>query len=85
MILYARASKIISNPTGSTTKDEFQAGSLTDPYRKFTEEATPNLSDLNFNLEAIHKNDDFNTKGQAILERLNKIATTSTENVSQIV
>lgn len=80
MILYARASKIISNPTGSTTKDEFQAGSLTDLYRKFTEEATPNLSDLNFNLEAIHKNDDFNTKGQAILERLNKIATTSTEN-----
>lgn len=49
MILYARASKIISNPTGSTTKDEFQAGSLTDLYRKFTEEATPNLSDLNFN------------------------------------
>lgn len=80
MILYARASKIISNPTGSTTKDEFQTGSLTDLYRKFTEEATPNLSDLNFNLEAIHKNDDFNTKGQAILERLNKIATTSTEN-----
>lgn len=80
MILYARASKIISNPTGSTTKDEFQAGSLTDLYRKFTEEATPNLSDLNFNLEAIHKNDDFNTKGKAILERLNKIATTSTEN-----
>ena len=33
MILYARASKIISNPTGSTTKDEFQAGSLTDLYR----------------------------------------------------
>lgn len=80
MILYARASKIISNPTGSTTKDEFQAGSLTDLYRKFTEEATPNLSDLNFKLEAIHKDDDFNTKGQAILERLNKIATTSTEN-----
>ena len=80
MILYARASKIISNPTGYTTKDEFQAGSLTDLYRKFTEEATPNLSDLNFNLEAIHKNDDFNTKGKAILERLNKIATTSTEN-----
>lgn len=80
MILYARASKIISNPTGYTTKDEFQAGSLTDLYRKFTEEATPKLSDLNFNLEAIHKNDDFNTKGKAILERLNKIVTTSTEN-----
>ena len=80
MILYARASKIISNPTGYTTKDEFQAGSLTDLYRKFTEEATPNLSDLNFNLEAIHKNNDFDTKGQAILERLNKIATTSTGN-----
>lgn len=78
MILYARASKIIYNIT--TYKDEFQAGSLTDLYRKFTEEATPNLSDLNFNLEAIHKNDDFNTKGKAILERLNKIATTSTEN-----
>ena len=80
MILYARASKIKYNITTYTTKDEFQAGSLTDLYRKFTEEATPNLSDLNFNLEAIHKNDDFNTKGKAILERLNKIATTSTEN-----
>lgn len=80
MILYARASKIISNPTGSTTKDEFQAGSLTDLYRKFTEEATPNLSDLNFNLEAIHKNNDFDTKGQAILERLNKIAKTATSD-----
>ena len=80
MILYARASKIISNPTGSTTKDEFQAGSLTDLYRKFTEEATPNLSDLNFNLEAIHKNDDFNEKGQAILERLNTIAKTKTSD-----
>ena len=80
MILYARASKIISNPTGSTNKDEFQAGSLTDLYRKFTEEATPNLSDLNFNLEAIHKNNDFDTKGQAILERLNKIAKTATSD-----
>lgn len=80
MILYARASKIISNPTGSTTKDEFQAGSLTDLYRKFTEEATPKLSDLNFNLEAIHKNDDFNTKGKAILERLNTIAKTATSD-----
>lgn len=80
MILYARASKIISNPTGSTTKDEFQAGSLTDLYRKFTEEATPNLSDLNFNLEAIHKDNDFDTKGQAILERLNKIAKTETSD-----
>ena len=38
MILYARASKIISNPTGSTTKDEFQAGSLTDLYRKLNQE-----------------------------------------------
>ena len=80
MILYARASKIISNPTGYTTKDEFQAGSLTDLYRKFTEEATPNLSDLNFNLEAIHKDNDFDTKGQAILERLNKIAKTETSD-----
>lgn len=80
MILYARASKIISNPTGSTTKDEFQAGSLTDLYRKFTEEATPNLSDLNFKLEAIHKNNDFDTKGEAILERLTTIAKTATSN-----
>ena len=80
MILYARASKIISNPTGYTTKDEFQAGSLTDLYRKFTEEATPNLSDLNFNLEAIHKNNDFNDKGRAILERLNTIAKTKTSD-----
>ena len=80
MILYARASKIISNPTGSTTKDEFQAGSLTDLYRKFTEEATPNLSDLNFKLEAIHKNNDIDTKGEAILDRLNTIAKTATSD-----
>ena len=73
LILYARA-------LGTNYKTNFEAGSLTNPYGNFTDEAKPNLSELNFNLEAIHKNNDFDIKGQAILYRLNKIANTKTSD-----
>lgn len=73
LILYARA-------LGTNYKTNFEAGSLTNPYRNFTDEAKPNLSELNFNLEAIHKNNDFDSKGQAILHRLNEIANTKTSD-----
>lgn len=79
LILYARAPKVTTGAT-STKKSDFQAGYLTNPYEKFTDEAKPNLSELNFSLEAIHKNNDFNEKGQAILERLNTIAKTKTSD-----
>ena len=81
MILYARANRTRAiTPTGTSYKTNFEAGSLTNPYGNFTDEAKPNLSELNFNLEAIHKNNDFDIKGQAILYRLNKIANTKTSD-----
>lgn len=81
MILYARAPKVTTGTT-STNKSDFQAGYLTNPYEKFTDEAKPNLSELNFSLEAIHKNNDFNDKGQAILTKLNEIANTTVNGTS---
>lgn len=74
MILYTRASKKINTSTG--TKNEFQAGSLTNPYTTFTDEAKPTLSELKFNLETIHSANDFGTQGSAILNKLNAIAQT---------
>lgn len=79
LILYARAPKTITGPNGSITKTDFQAGRLTNPYEKFTDEAKPKLSELNFSLKTIDSNDDFTTQGQAILDKLNKIANTATE------
>lgn len=73
LILYARA-------LGTNYKTNFEAGSLTNPYGNFKDDAKPNLSELNFNLEAIHKNNDFDIKGQAILYRLNEIANTKTSD-----
>lgn len=73
MILYTRASK----NTSTGTKNEFQAGSLTNPYTTFTDEAKPTLSELKFNLETIHSANDFATQGSAILNKLNAIAQTS--------
>lgn len=71
LILYAKASRATGS---SNTKDEFQAGSLTNPY------ATPNnvttLSSLNFSLNKIHDTDDFSTQGSKILEALNTVAQT---------
>lgn len=77
LILYARAPKVTTGPT-STNKTDFQAGYLTNPYENFTDEAKPNLSEFNFSLKTIHTNNDFTTKGQAILDQLNTIANTST-------
>lgn len=79
LILYARAPKVTTGTT-STNKSDFQAGYLTNPYEKFTDEAKPNLSEFNFSLKTIHTNNDFTAKGQAILDQLNTIANTSTED-----
>ena len=73
LILYAKASR--ATTTGSSsTKNEFQAGSLTNPY------ATPNdetaLSSLNFSLKKIHDADNFATAGSEILNALNIVAKT---------
>ena len=76
MVLYTRASK--ENSTSSNPKTKFQAGSLTNPYTTFTDEAKPTLSELKFNLETIHSANDFTaTQGSAILNKLNAIAQTS--------
>ena len=75
MVLYTRASKKSTTSTG--TKDEFQAGSLTNPYNTFTDEAKPTLSELKFNLATIHSANDFDSEGSMILSKLNKIARTS--------
>lgn len=79
MILYARATRTKTVTSGSTNKTNFEAGSLTNPYGNFKDDAKPNLSELNFNLEAIHKNNDFDTYGQAILKKLNTIANTTSK------
>lgn len=73
MVLYTRASKK-SNPI--TTKSNFEAGSLTNPYANFTDEAKPTLSDFKFNLETIHSAKDFAEQGARVLNRLNTIAQT---------
>lgn len=82
MIFYAKATRTKTVASGPTNKTNFEAGSLTNPYENFTDEAKPNLKDLNFNLEAIHKNNDFNEKGQAILTKLNDIANTTVDGTS---
>lgn len=73
MVLYTRASKI--NSSGNT-KGKFAAGSLTNPYAKLTDEAKPTLSDFKFNLETIHSDKDFATRGIHILNKLNDIVQT---------
>ena len=75
MVLYTRASKKF-NSTSSANKTKFQAGSLTNPYTTFTDEAKPTLSDFKFNLETIHSDKDFATKGIHILNKLNNIVQT---------
>lgn len=74
MVLYTRASKKSTTSTG--TKYEYQAGSLTNPYNTFTDEAKPTLSEFKFNLTTISAN-DFDSEGSQILSKLNKIAQTS--------
>ena len=77
MILYAKATRTKTVASGTANKTNFEAGSLTNPYTTFTDEAKPNLSELNFNLEAIRKNADLDTYGQEILQKLNDIANTT--------
>lgn len=77
MIFYAKATRTKTVASGTANKTNFEAGSLTNPYTTFTDEAKPNLSELNFNLEAIHKNADLDTYGQKILQKLNDIANTT--------
>lgn len=79
MIFYAKATRTKTVASGPAIKTNFEAGSLTNPYENFTDEAKPNLKDLNFNLEAIRKNADLDTYGQAILQTLNAIANTTVE------
>lgn len=73
MVLYTRASKKSSN---ITNKSNFEAGSLTNPYANFTDEAKPTLSDFKFNLETIHSDNDFAEQGAKVLNKLNTIART---------
>lgn len=77
MIFYAKATRTKTVASGTANKTNFEAGSLTNPYTTFTDEAKPNLSELNFNLEAIRKNADLDTYGQDILKKLNAIANTT--------
>ena len=73
LILYAKASRATTSGS-SNTKDEFEAGSLTNPYETPNDETT--LSSLNFSLNKIHDTDDFSTQGSKILEALNTVAQT---------
>ena len=76
MILYARATRTKNVALSPTNKTNFEAGSLTNPYGNFTDEAKPNLSDFKFNLETIHSANDFANKGYHILSKLKAIAQT---------
>lgn len=76
MVLYTRASKKSSY---ITNKSNFEAGSLTNPYANFTDEAKPTLSDFKFNLETIHSANDFAEQGAKVLNILNTIARTSAD------
>ena len=76
MILYARATRTKTVEYAYKNKTNFEAGSLTNPYENFTDEAKPNLSDFKFNLETIHSANDFANKGYHILSKLNAIAQT---------
>ena len=71
LILYAKASRATGS---SNTKDEFQAGSLTNPYETPNDVTT--LSSLNFSLNQIYKTDNFTSDGSVILEALNTVAQT---------
>ena len=77
MVLYTRDSKRDYSAT-YTNKTNFEAGSLTPIYTKFTDEAKPKLSEINFNLETIHSANDFDNQGHTILNLLNSIAQAQT-------
>lgn len=69
LLLYARADK--------KSKDNFQAGYLSNPYESTTTVDATELSALNFALTEVHKDMDFSTEGADILNALNLVANTS--------
>lgn len=79
IILYAKAPRNLYNGANeqTTSRNNFQAGYLSNPYGSQTNETA--LSSLKFNLETIYKNLNFAEDGKAILTALNTIAKTSIE------
>ena len=69
LLLYARADK--------KSKNNFQAGSLSNPYESTTTADATDLSALNFALTEVNKDKDFSTEGADILTALNLVANTS--------
>ena len=69
LLLYARADK--------KSKNNFQAGYLSNPYESTTTADATELSDLNFALTEVNKDKDFSTEGADILTALNLVANTS--------
>ena len=69
LLLYARADK--------KSKNNFQAGYLSNPYESTTSVDATELSDLNFALTEVNKDKDFSTEGADILNALNLVANTS--------
>ena len=69
LLLYARADK--------KSKNNFQAGYLSNPYESTTTADATELSDLNFALTEVNKDKDFSTEGADILNALNLVANTS--------
>lgn len=69
LLLYARADK--------KSKNNFQAGYLSNPYESTTTVDATELSALNFALTEVHKDMDFSTEGADILNALNLVANTS--------
>lgn len=84
LLLYARADK--------KSKNNFQAGYLSNPYASTTTTDATELSALNFALTEVNKDQNFSTKGADILNALNLVAntkvtkpgTTTTINWSEI-
>lgn len=79
IILYAKAPRNLYNGANGqpTSRNNFQAGYLSNPYESPTNETA--LSSLKFKLETIYKNPNFAEDGKAILTALNTIANTSIE------
>lgn len=69
LLLYARADK--------KSKNNFQAGYLSNPYESTTTVDATELSALNFALTEINKDKVFSTEGVDILNALNLVANTS--------
>ena len=68
LLLYARADK--------KSKNNFQAGYLSNPYESTTTTDATELSALNFALTEVNKDQNFSTEGADILNALNLVANT---------